>query len=100
MSFFAEFVHTGNGVTCSDSGFVDLSTAEECSSAVNYAKSFNSKANYKYAGSSTASHKGCVILDSGDIYFVYITGGEKSTATSICRKGNTYFGEHYSVLGK
>ena len=28
-SFFAEFAHTDNGVTCSDSGFIDLSTAQE-----------------------------------------------------------------------
>merc|ERR1712242_296468 len=39
-----EFVHTVNGVTCSDYGLMDLAHPQECSAAVNHAKSFNDKA--------------------------------------------------------
>merc|ERR1712110_782164 len=39
-----EFVYTENGVTCSDWGLKDVSHPQECSAAVSYAKSFNSKA--------------------------------------------------------
>ena len=94
--FFAEFVHTDYGVTCSNVGFMDLSTAEKCSGAVNYAKTFNSLANYRYAVSWSESPKGCFITDSGYIYFnTHPTGGEnrweiKDTDKRICRKGNTY----------
>ena len=100
-SFFAGLVHTAKGVTCSDSSLMDLSTAEECSGAVNYAKSFNSNASFTYVGSWSRNHQGCVILDSGYIFFItQSTGGENSTSTSICRKGSTYFGVQYSLLGK
>ena len=89
-SFFAEFVHTEKGVTCSDSGFLDLYSAEECSSAVNYAKSFNGNARYKGVFSSSISHKGCAIYDSGNMYFnPHSTGGRRSDESSICRKGTT-----------
>ena len=94
-SFFAGFVHTNKGVTCSDSSLRDLSTAEECSGAVNYAKSFNSKAKYYTSGSWSNLPKGCYIydyIDSGNMYFnTHSTGGKSDsrTETSICRKGNT-----------
>ena len=93
-SFFAEFVHTSDGVTCSDSGLMDLSTEEECSGAVDYAKSFNSDARYMNAVSLIGQQKGCFIFYSGKIYFnthpsgFYYVG--KDTVTSICKKGNTY----------
>ena len=91
-SFFAEFVHTDNGVPCSDSGFMDLSTAQECSSTVSYATSFNVKANYQNSLSTVYYPKGCFILDMGNIYFnTHSTGGRQyaSDYASICRKGNT-----------
>ena len=89
-SFFAGFTHTGNGVTCSDSGFMDLSTAEECSGAVNYAKTFNGNARYVTITDNPTNHKGCFIYDSGSMYFnVHSTGGTCDSCTSICRTGNT-----------
>ena len=45
-SFLAELIHTDASVTCQESGFMDLSSALECSGAVTYARSFNSKARY------------------------------------------------------
>ena len=93
-SFFADFVHTDNGLTCSDSGFVDLSTAQECSGSIRYATSFNSKANYKFEVSWSHYPKGCFIwLDPysvGSIYFnTHPTGERTQWSASICRKGNT-----------
>ena len=96
VSFFAELVHTGNGVTCSDSGFMDL-TKEECAGAVNYAKSNKSNFNYAYFNSvhswSTVP-KGCVISDYDNhinhINFnTHSTGGKSAVYSSICKKGNT-----------
>ena len=93
-SFFAELVHTEEGVTCSDSGFMDLSTEEECAGAVNYAKSFNSKASFHYAATWSTLPKGCIIGYNGNILFnKHSTGGQSFTTHSvfgsICRKGNT-----------
>ena len=92
-SFFAEFVHTDSGFTCSDRGFRDISTAQQCSSAVSYAKSFNSKAYYADEVSVTNKPKGCYILRQyGDMYFNTDPTGERSTSiSSICWKGNTEF---------
>ena len=88
--FFAEFVHTDNGVTCSERGFKDLSTAQECSDAVIYAKTFNSKALYRTEGSWSNNPKGCYIWTTGNMYFNRHSIGEKdSYAASICTKGNT-----------
>ena len=88
-SFFAGFVHTERGDTCSDSRFMDLSTAQECSGAVSYAKSFNSKAYFDVDGSWSRYPKGCFILAWGAMYFnTHSTGGICSSCTSICRKGN------------
>ena len=90
--FFAEFVHTDNGFTCSASGFVELSTAQECSGAVSYAKLFNSKARYQSEQGWSSEPKGCSILDEGSMYFnTHTTGGNNShiSRTSICKKGNT-----------
>ena len=90
-SFFAEFVHTSDGVTCSDSGLMDLSTEEECSGAVDYAKSFYSNARYMNAVRWTNEQKGCFIFYSGKIYFnTHPTGGRQDIVTSICKRGNTY----------
>ena len=89
-SYFPEFRHTANGVTCSDSGFLDLFTAQECAGTVNYAKSFNSKACYKSEICQGGSPKGCFILDSGFMYFNnHSTGRASSSSSSICMKGNT-----------
>ena len=83
-SFFAGIVHTGKGVTCSDSSFMDLSTAEECSNAVNYAKSFNSNANYRNLGSWSNYPKGCFIYDSGRMFFnTHLTGGRTVSYTHL-----------------
>ena len=71
---------------------MDLSTAEECSGAVNYAKSFNAKVRYVTGGSYSGSHKGCLIYDSGGYsYMLFNThshGGRSPEDTSICRKSN------------
>ena len=87
----AVFVHTDKGVTCSDRGFTDLSTAQECSGgAVSYAESFNSDARYDSEIYSSTSPTGCIIDDSGSMYFnSYPTGDRNSLYSSICRKGNT-----------
>ena len=88
-SFFTEFVHTDNGVTCSESRFRDLLTAQECSGAVSYAKSFNGEANYVWEVSSGSRPRGCFISLWGKMYFnTHSTGGVDYSATSICRKGN------------
>ena len=86
-------VHTEKGTTCSDNGFQDLSTDQECSDAVNYAKSFNDYARYISSGSWTVHHKGCVIFEDGSdgrMYFNRHSIGTKSRpdTQSICKKGN------------
>ena len=87
-SFLAAFVHTDNGVTCSDRGFTDLSTAQECTDAVTYAKSFNSAARYQSAVSLSTSPTGCIINHSGSMYFnSYPTADRNNLYRSICRKG-------------
>ena len=87
---FAEVVHTDNGVTCSERGFKDLSTAQECSDAVGYAKTFNSKALYRNEVSSSDRPKGCYIWTNGYMYFnTHSIGERQSSAASICTKGNT-----------
>ena len=89
-SFLAELVNTDKGVTCHDSGFIDLSTAQECSGAVSYARTFNSKAIYKSETSSNILPKGCFINnDGGEMFFNTHTGGSWPFSSSICRKGNT-----------
>ena len=89
--FFAEFVHTDNGVTCSERGFKDLSTAQECSDSVSYAMTFNSMAIYQSQGSwSSYFPKGCHIWNWGDMYFnTHSIGERNSFAANICTKGNT-----------
>ena len=89
-SFLAEFVHTENGFTCSESGFRDLSTRQQCSGAVSYARSFNSKARYVYGVHSRNRPSGCYILASGEMdYNTHSDGRGSSSTTSICMKGNT-----------
>ena len=87
--FFAALLHTDRGFTCSDSGFIDLSTDQECSDAVNYAESFNYEANYKKMVSWPNNHKGCLIKDSGDMYFnLHPIGRNDASIRSICKKGD------------
>ena len=89
-SLFSEFFHTDNGVTCSNSGLKDLSTAQECSGAVSYANSFNSNARYISELYGANYTKGCIITDGGDMYFnTHSIGGSSSSYSSICLKGNT-----------
>ena len=91
-SFFAEFVHTEKGVTCSDRGFIDLSHQQECAAAVSHAKSFNSKAIFMSQTDHSDRHKGCFIYDSGAVWFnTHDTGSRSSYVTSICKIGNTQF---------
>ena len=88
-SFVAEFVHTEKGFTCSESGFKDLYTAQECSDAVNYAKSFNSEALYEFDVHFGHIPKGCYTFDWRSFFFnTHPTGEGSSSTTSICRKGN------------
>ena len=89
-SVFAEVVHTDNGVTCSERCFKDLSTAQECSDAEGYAKTFNSKAMYRDEVSMSDRPKGCYIWTNGYMYFnTDSMGGRQSSVASICTKGNT-----------
>ena len=91
-SFFAELVHTGNGATCSDAGFMDLSTEEECSGsdAVNYAKSFDGNAHFQGVLWNDYNHKGCFMYDNGVMRFnTHNTGGREPDNFNICRKGST-----------
>ena len=88
-SFLAGFVHLDKGVLCSDSGFMDLSTAQECSGAVSYAKSFNSGAWYNGEVDWASRPKGCFILAWGTMYFNKHSTGGRQGAIPICRKGNT-----------
>ena len=88
--FFAEFVHTDNGVTCSETGFFDLSTEQECRDSVDYAKSFNSEARLSLSYSWSHIPKGCSMHDDGHMNFnTHSTGAKASSRTSICKKGNT-----------
>merc|ERR1711874_561246 len=83
-----EFVYTENGVTCSDWGLTDVSHPQECSAAVSYAKSFNSKAIFMSRTDHSDRHKGCFIYDSGAVWFnTHDTGSRSSYVTSICKKG-------------
>merc|ERR1711936_862782 len=83
-----EFVYTENGVTCSDWGLKDVSHPQECSAAVSYAKSFNSKAIFMSRTDHSDRHKGCFIYDSGAVWFnTHDTGSRSSYVTSICKKG-------------
>ena len=89
-SFFAEFLHSyKKGWSCTDMGLAHLSTAEECSGAVNYAKSFNGNAHYVRSGSFSTKLKGCFIDDSGAMFFNTHSTGRHSEDNNICRKGNT-----------
>merc|ERR1711936_935593 len=83
-----EFVYTVNGVTCSDYGLMDLAHPQECSSAVDHAKSFNDKAIFMSRTDHEDRHKGCFIYDSGAIWFnTHDTGSRSSYVTSICKTG-------------
>ena len=90
-SFFADFAHTRNNFECSDvDGFMHLLTAQECQDAVEYAKSFNSNAQYEGVISSSSFPKGCVIADWGRMWFnTHPTGRREWRYKNICRTGNT-----------
>ena len=101
-SFFTEFVHTENGVTCSESGFTNIFTEEECARSVDYARSFNPKAYYEFEVNWRYKPKGCLILNDGNsgsglnyggMYFnTHITGGAPvKDFANICRRGNSQF---------
>ena len=89
-NLFAALLHTERGTTCSDSGIQDLSTDKECSDAVNYAKSINGDAKYRYSVSVPWQHKGCFIYDpSGNMYFnKHSSGNNNANVRSICHRGN------------
>ena len=81
--------HADRGLTCSDIGLHDLTTAQECSDAVTYATLFNENARYVEEGSWHYNPKGCSIYSDGLMYFnSHPTGRKKSTTISICWKGN------------
>merc|ERR1711936_544952 len=83
-----EFVSTINGVTCSDYGLMDLAHPQECSAAVNHAKSFNDKSIFMSRTNHTDRHKGCFIYDSGAMWYnTHDTGSRSSYVTSICKIG-------------
>ena len=84
----AELIHTSNNVTCSDIGLLDLSTAQECVGAVDYAKSFNNRAFYGQEVSDGDKPKGCYDLGYEMSFNTHSTGKRISSAKSICKKGN------------
>ena len=76
-------------MSCSESGFIDLSTGQECSDAVKYAISFNEKAHFNRKIYGAEYPKGCYILDAGAMYFNSHSSGKNNTkAHNICKKGN------------
>ena len=80
---------TNKGQTCSDISANDLYDAIECSDAVTYATSFSRFANYESTGSWDNFPKGCIIYDSGNMYFnSHSTGISASDTRSICKSGN------------
>merc|ERR1712110_401638 len=82
-----ELVHTDKGISCSNRGFMDLSTEQECKDAVSFAKSFNSEANYLQMGYFSYLPRGCFIDDYGWMYFNADSIGKRSPVyTSICKK--------------
>ena len=88
-NLFAALVHTEKGTTCSDNGFQDLSAGQECSDAINYAKSFNCDARYEYSHSWSWIPKACAIYEDGRMYFnSHPSGGNDAKYRSICKKGN------------
>jgi len=65
-----------------------VSHPQECSAAVSYAKSFNSKAIFMSRTDHSDRHKGCFIYDSGAVWFnTHDTGSRSSYVTSICKTG-------------
>ena len=88
-NLFAAFVYTEKGTTCADNGLQDLSTEQECSEAVTYAKYFNDDAQYAKSGSFKIYPKGCFIWDTGKMYFnLHSSGNNHPEIRSICNKGN------------
>ena len=87
--FFAALVADEIGLKCPDSGFIDFSTGQECSDAVSFAKVLNRKAKCQYQGSWQPKHKGCLVYDSGEMYFnLHFSGGNQADSSrSICKKG-------------
>ena len=82
--------HTEKGQTCTDITLNDLSNEKECSNAVTYASSFNSNANFQTSDSWDNYPKGCLIYESGNMFFNYhSTGSTASQTRSICKGGNT-----------
>ena len=92
----AGLVHTDKGITCLDSGLMDLLTEQECSIAVHYAKSFNGNAQHIHSGSWTRKPKGCSIYDDGKMYFnTHSSGNNNANTRSICKTGNQYSSDYY-----
>ena len=90
LTSFSGLLHTGRGLTCSGSTWINLSNAKECSDAVQYAKSFNGNARYSYEIYESGKPKGCFIYDSGTMYFnVHPTGRGAQGTRNICKPGNT-----------
>ena len=68
---------------------MDLSTAQECRGAVNYAKSFNGDAYFYKVVSWPARHIGCSVYDDGRVLFsTHPTGDNFEHTRSICHIGN------------
>jgi hypothetical protein len=87
------FVHTDRSEHCSDRGFMDLSTASECSAAVNYAMSHvHSNAYFGQVVNLSHYAKGCFMGESGDMHFNSHSTGEIGTRRGyligICKKGS------------
>ena len=65
----------------------DLSSTEECSDTWAYATSFNSNANFTETGSWDDIPQGCIIYDSGNMYFNSNSNGITAyNIRSLCKK--------------
>ena len=85
---FIVFTHTENGIRCSEKGWKDLETENECRSAVNYTQSFAPNAYFHKSGMWAYSPKGCYLggyngvrWNSGGDYDIY------TWAKMICSTG-------------
>ena len=68
---------------------MDLSTAQECRGAVDYAKHFNGDARFYKDVSWPGRHIGCSIYDDGRVLFnKHPSGNNFEHTRSICKIGN------------
>ena len=96
ITFITDLIYTNRGVTCSESGFLDLSSEQECVDAVKYAKYFNEYAKYKKSWYRLDYPIGCFIYSDlktpgeyGHMGFNQAQGERNTNVISICKKGDS-----------